>query len=416
MYNAIASDKAGVLNVREFGAKGDGIADDTAAIQKALDAAEKMGGTVVFLPTGNYLVKTHLIVPSNVTLEGIWRFVPSSDPQNKNGGAAYDKGTVLMAVENEGNPDAVPFIHLQGPNATLKGVSIYYPNQVDANPPKPYPWTISGDGSDLNVIDVLLVNPYQGIKFNHRAGRYNIRNLYGQPLLCGIYIDNCFDITRIENVHFWPYWIVQEARPVNTFMKQKGTAFMFGRTDWQYMLNCFSIWYHAGMHFVNRSKDGPGNVLLTQCGSDICEYALLIDETQGHAGLSFVNGQFYGKILVKEANVGPVKFTGCGFFGGTSGEPGTAGAIELNGQGHVSFDNCHFMTIDPRDKTDVYIHATNGGVTVTSCNFTDKNKKYVVLDKGLKTGIVIANRFAGKKNVLNNSTGNVEIDHNVSDE
>lgn len=58
-----------------------------------------------------------------------------------------------MAVENEGNPDAVPFIHLQGPNATLKGVSIYYPNQVDANPPKPYPWTISGDGSDLNVID-----------------------------------------------------------------------------------------------------------------------------------------------------------------------------------------------------------------------------------------------------------------------
>ncbi|HEY1489548.1 MAG TPA: glycoside hydrolase family 28 protein, partial [Verrucomicrobiae bacterium] len=46
--------RAEVFNVRDFGAKGDGIAYDTEAIQKALDACAKSGGTVEF-PAGSFL-------------------------------------------------------------------------------------------------------------------------------------------------------------------------------------------------------------------------------------------------------------------------------------------------------------------------------------------------------------------------
>ena len=42
------------LNVDDFGAKGDGRADDTGAIQKALDAAGNMQGTVM-VPQGTFL-------------------------------------------------------------------------------------------------------------------------------------------------------------------------------------------------------------------------------------------------------------------------------------------------------------------------------------------------------------------------
>ncbi len=43
--------------VRDFGAKGDGKADDTRAIQAALDAARRAGkGALAYLPTGTYLV------------------------------------------------------------------------------------------------------------------------------------------------------------------------------------------------------------------------------------------------------------------------------------------------------------------------------------------------------------------------
>ena len=46
--------KKGLLNVLDFGARGDGTTDDTAAIQKALDTAGKSFGAI-FLPEGNYL-------------------------------------------------------------------------------------------------------------------------------------------------------------------------------------------------------------------------------------------------------------------------------------------------------------------------------------------------------------------------
>lgn len=57
----------GVYNVKNFGAKGDGIALDTPAINKAIDTAAAAGGGTVFFPAGNYLsVSIHL--KSNITL------------------------------------------------------------------------------------------------------------------------------------------------------------------------------------------------------------------------------------------------------------------------------------------------------------------------------------------------------------
>lgn len=43
------------FNVKEFGAKADGIQLDTKAINDAISAAAKAGGGEVFLPAGNYL-------------------------------------------------------------------------------------------------------------------------------------------------------------------------------------------------------------------------------------------------------------------------------------------------------------------------------------------------------------------------
>lgn len=44
------------LNVRTFGARGDGSGDDTVAIQKAIDEAEAGKGSIVFFPSGIYVV------------------------------------------------------------------------------------------------------------------------------------------------------------------------------------------------------------------------------------------------------------------------------------------------------------------------------------------------------------------------
>lgn len=62
-----ATDFATVYNVKTYGAAGSGNTLDTAAVQKAIDAANGAGGGVVYFPAGKFLSGT-ITLKSNVTL------------------------------------------------------------------------------------------------------------------------------------------------------------------------------------------------------------------------------------------------------------------------------------------------------------------------------------------------------------
>ncbi len=64
----------GVVSVKEFGAVGNGVADDTEAIQSAIDAAEE-----VFLPKGNYKVTKTIRLRANTKLFGLGRHISVVD-------------------------------------------------------------------------------------------------------------------------------------------------------------------------------------------------------------------------------------------------------------------------------------------------------------------------------------------------
>ncbi len=61
---------AATFNARDLGARGNDAADDTAAIQQALEKARQAGGGVVYLPRGFYRVSGPLTIPDNVALKG----------------------------------------------------------------------------------------------------------------------------------------------------------------------------------------------------------------------------------------------------------------------------------------------------------------------------------------------------------
>ena len=102
-----------IVSVLDFGAKGDGRTDDTAAFQRALDAATKTGGGTVHAPRGNYFFAGHLNVANGVTLEGIWQSVPAhTGLRNAGLRKPTDDGTTFLITENAGQEAGAPFITL----------------------------------------------------------------------------------------------------------------------------------------------------------------------------------------------------------------------------------------------------------------------------------------------------------------
>ena len=80
-----ASAQTGTLNLRDFGAVGDGVSDDGPALQAALDALAAGGGGSLFVPEGHYAIITPVVKDfggaSSITIFG----VESSTPVNING-------------------------------------------------------------------------------------------------------------------------------------------------------------------------------------------------------------------------------------------------------------------------------------------------------------------------------------------
>lgn len=69
MSNALNNQVVLAANVKNHGAKGDGVTDDSAAIQAAIDALPASGG-IVKLGSGTYVISTSLELRSGVILEG----------------------------------------------------------------------------------------------------------------------------------------------------------------------------------------------------------------------------------------------------------------------------------------------------------------------------------------------------------
>lgn len=402
---------AGTVDVRRHAAKGDGKTDDTAAIQAALDEAGK-NGDIVQLPPGQYRCDGVLNVPVGVTLQGTWQGPHTSH---------LDKGSVLLSYAGRGSGEAEPFIALNT-SSTLKGVTIFYPEQK-VGEIVPYPWTVQGKGQHYNVIDTTIVNAYNGIDCGtfHNEG-HHLRNVHMCALNKGVYIDQTTDVGRVENVHihnvYWwrvskPYALTgEQVHALNAYTPKHLTGFIIGRTDWQYMSNCFVIWAKAGFHFI-KSKHGLANAVITQSGSDIGPLAVKIDAIQPHAGVAFENCQLMAGFEIGPENRGPVKLTNCGFWS----IPGTGSQMILNGQGTVFLTATHFHRWDVDKKGTPCIEATNGSLIMQGCEFMGQpdSADHVVLREKVQSTVIMGNRFRhGKAKIVNDSKGDVQILGNVA--
>ena len=364
----------GVYNIAAFGALGDGVTDNTAAIQRAIDAASAKGG-VVEVPVGQWLCKGHLVIRKGVHVAGVNQAPQSWEPRT---------GAILMPTEGRGQENAPAFIEMRS-STSLTGVTIYYPEQK-VDDIQPYPWTmqIRGDPEnpkdvsfDSTVANVTLVNSYNGIRTGPTEnGRHRIMGVQGTVLRRGIFVDWTGDVGRIENVqfhtHFWAHQAFDgDWNKVFAYMQQHLEAFVFGRTDWEYVTNTFVFPAKTGYRFIE-TENGSCNGQLLGIGADACDTAVEVDAIQPQ-GLLITNGEFNAhrvgrstQIVIEPGCKGNVRFVNCGFWG-----PVLHNAV-LRGDGYTSFSDCYFSNNFDSPEASIVVEA--GKVQVQNCTFDALSK------------------------------------------
>ena len=376
---------------------GDGVKDDTAALQAILDETGKTGGQVE-LAAGRYLIKGFLTIPTGVTLKGTWEA-----PHH----GVWDKGTTLLLTAGRGHEDGPASISLKE-SAAIKGVTMIWPEEKAENI-VPYPWAIRGTGMHNTVENVTLVNAYQGIKIGDPWSELHfIRNVFGCVLRRGIFIDSTSDIGRIENVHFNTHYWIRSRYPgiqaqddgatgklVTGFAQKNLEAFIFGRTDWEYVANTFVWGAKIGYKFIH-TKDGECNGQFMGIGADACDVGLQIDAIQS-IGIQVTNGEFTAfegpnraGVLVSPGATGAAQFVNCNFWS----TPG--GAAVIHGDIQAVFNACHFT-----DHSDTGIlQADAGSINVSNCLFA-AGTNAITLKPGVKAAIVTGNLQPGGLNYDN---------------
>jgi hypothetical protein len=202
-------------------AKGDGVADDSDALQQAIDsAANKGAGGVVFMPPGRYRISRSILIPIAVRVYGVGKTRPvlvlgANTPGFQKGVAnmviftgtdTYNIGAVAMPV-----PSAVPFSTEPGKAVRDANSSTFYSvlsnvdfEVGDGNPAASGVRMHTAQHSNLSHIDFHmgsgLAGVYQvgNIAYNLRffGGRYGILAEKTSPAWQFTLLDSTFDGQR----------------------------------------------------------------------------------------------------------------------------------------------------------------------------------------------------------------------------
>ncbi len=359
----------GIYNIKDFGAVADSQTDNTAAIQKAIDAAAPKGG-VVLVPVGRWLCRGHLEIKAGVHVTGLNLSPMSWEPAT---------GSILMPTEGRGREDAPAFIEMRSSTA-LVGLTIYYPEQK-VEDIQPYPWTIQIRGNpaiskdvsfDSTISDITLINSYNGIRTGPTEnGRHRIIRINGCVLRRGIFVDWTGDIGRLQDVQFHSHFWASPAFHGNwdkvfAFMQANLEAFIFGRTDWEYVTNTFVFPASVGYRFIE-TPNGSCNGQFSGIGADATAVAVLVEHIQPQ-GLLITNGEFDShrvgrstQVIVESGAQGNVRFVNCGFWGPVEHN------VVLQGRAFVSFSDCYFS--NDSDATSYSIEVESGRIQVQNSSF-----------------------------------------------
>lgn len=174
---------ADAVSVKDFGAVGDGVADDKAEIQAAIDAVSTAGGGVVFVPEGTYTMSLRVTVKAGVTLAG-----------------AGIGATTLKVTDH----DRVVVLEA---DSGIRNISLDANGQHDAVVNKLSVLSVSGDNCVIDTVEVI--DGYSGISVGGAdeataPSNTEITNVYTHDNVSrGLILDPFANGTIVNGIHSW---------------------------------------------------------------------------------------------------------------------------------------------------------------------------------------------------------------------
>ncbi|HUD45525.1 MAG TPA: glycosyl hydrolase family 28-related protein [Candidatus Baltobacteraceae bacterium] len=389
----------GITTPQQFGAVGDGITDDSAAFQNAINAVYNSGGSgggVVFVPAAFDAFYTNIIVPTGVTLHGDW----TDWTQGTNGLV----GTTFKVYFGAGQTNATPFISMDT-SAALRDVNIWYPNQNPTNIVG-YPFSIEL-GNDGVVQNVVLVNSYQGIQVG--GAEFIVSTVIGTPLYMGFStVGTIADISQTEDIRFSPaVWsgslLTNSPAAGNSYeawMRTYGTGMQVFRLDGLININTFISGYKIGLDFEENSGGASGGAFYNGYVTN-CAIAMNAQEMQTAGGLEFSDFILDGDIAINRThttNDAAAQFDDCQIIGRTGTAVHCTGA---DWQSCMAFQNCAISnTLDL---------AGPGIFNLVNCSLSGAT--HCVMSASANRAAFTGCTFSPAQNIVNNgSAGNLLID------